>query len=137
MCFTGQLVWWRHSRLPPPSPHAVRATCVQLLPLVEMYCKWELEEDCTDLRSLLHRFDSESELESHELGRSLLSMIRDEDIGHDILPHREHIVAAANPFDGIRERLAAAALAIHNLQPQVHLYSNFFLICKLSYMFGF
>ena len=121
-------MWRRHSRLPPPSPHAIRDTCVQLLPLVEMYCKWELEEDCTDLRSLLHRFDYESELESHELGRTLLSMIRDEDTGHDIRPHREHIVAAANPFDGIRERFAAAASAICNLQPQVHLHSKSSLI---------
>jgi hypothetical protein len=114
-------VWRRHTRLPLPSHQVVRATCVQILPLVEMYCKWELEDDCTDLRSLLHRFDSESDLESHDLGRSLLHMIRDEDIDLDILPHREQFDRASNPFDGIRERLAAAASAIHNLQPQVHL----------------
>jgi hypothetical protein len=137
MCSTGQLVWRRHFRGPPPSRQVVRATCVQLLPLVEMYCKWELEEDCTNLRSLLHRFDSESELESHELGRSLLSMIRDEDNGHDTLPHREPIVPTANPFDVIRQRLAAAALAIHELQPQVQLCSKFSLICELPYMFVF
>jgi hypothetical protein len=59
---------------------------MQLLPLVEMYCRWELEEDCSDLNALMRRFDSESVLETHELGRSLLLMLRDEDDGLRVLP---------------------------------------------------
>lgn len=47
---TGQLVWRRHRGPNPPSHHALRGTCVQLLPLLEMYCKWELQEDCSNLR---------------------------------------------------------------------------------------
>ena len=74
---TGQMVWRRHTHLPLPPRQVIRNTCVQLLPLVEMYLKWELEnctkeEDCTNLRALMLRFDSETELESNELGRSLL-----------------------------------------------------------------
>ena len=77
--YSGQLVWRRHTCLPPPSHHALRTTCMHILPLVEMYCRWELQEDCSDLGALMVRFDSESELESNALGRSLLRMIRDDD----------------------------------------------------------
>ena len=94
---------------------------MQLLPLVEMYCKWELQEDCTNLRALMLRFDSESELESHELGRSLLSMIRDEVDCHDHFPLRATLPPQSSPFDLVRERLAAAGLAIRNLHVQVQL----------------
>ena len=116
----GQLVWRRHTQFPPPSHHAVRTTCMQLLPLVEMFCKWELLEDCSDLGALMHRFDSETELESHELGRSLLYMIRNDDAA---LPHgfrHEPTLVPGNPFSVLRERLAAVDLAIHCLHPQVH-----------------
>ena len=92
---------------------------MQLLPLVEMYCKWELEEDCSDLRALMFRFDSEEELNSHELGRTLLFMLRDDDVGHDIFPHRDRNIHRSDPFEDIRERLQAADLAIHGLQSQV------------------
>ena len=92
---------------------------MQLLPLVEMYCKWELEEDCTSLRALMLRFDSESELECHELGRSLLFMVRDDDVGAESLPQRAPILPTANPFDVVRERLAAADMAIQALNLQV------------------
>ena len=87
-CFfpAGQLVWRRHSAHTNPSGRAIRTTCMQLLPLVEMYCKWELEEDCSNLRELMLRFDSEAELETHELGRSLLHMLRDDDIGLRVPP---------------------------------------------------
>ena len=111
----------RHRHTPPPSHHAIRTTCMQLLPLVEMYCKWELEEDCTNLRALILRFDSESELESHDLGRSLLSMIWDENIGHDNLPLPAPLPPHPSPFDLVRERLAAAGLAIRALHEEVHL----------------
>ena len=114
-------MWQRHAHLPPPSHHAIRTTCMQLLPLLEMYCKWELEEDCTNLRALMLRFDSESELESHELGRSLLAMLRDEDIGHNNLPLPASLPPMPSPFDLVRERLAAANLAIRTLRAQVHL----------------
>ena len=94
---------------------------MQLLPLVEMYCKWVLEEDCTDLRALMLRFDSEQDLESHELGRSLLCMLRDDDIGLHMLQSRMPVQDMRNPFDLLRERLAAAAVAIRDLHGQVHI----------------
>lgn len=114
------LVWRRYGQLPSPSHHAIRTTCMQLLPLVEMYCKWVLEEDCNSLRALMCRFDSEIELESHELGRSLLFMIRDDDVGLHFEPLRSVTCEAASPFHELRERLSAASIAIHDLQPQVH-----------------
>jgi hypothetical protein len=117
---TGRLVRQRHTHLPHPSHHAIRSTCMQLLPLIEMYCKWELEEDCTNLHALMLRFDSESELQSHDLGRSLLSMVREEDAGLDILPLRATLPPQPSPFDLVRDRLAAAALAIRTLRTQVH-----------------
>ena len=117
----GCLVWRRHSGLPLPSHHALRDTCTQLLPLVEMYCKWELEEDCSNLQSLMLRFDSERELQSHELGRSLLFMIRDEDMGFETMARSNAVIAPTNPFDAVRERLAAADFAIRDLHAQVNL----------------
>lgn len=92
---------------------------MQLLPLVEMFCKWELQEDCTDLWALMIRFDSEVALESHELGRSLLFMVRDDANGLDILPGNIPRVVTSNPFDVVRERLAAAGHAIRSLHQQV------------------
>lgn len=94
---------------------------MQLLPLVEMFCKWELDEDCTDLWALMVRFDSEVELESHELGRPLLFMVRDNADGLDILPRSVPLVATANPFNVVRERLSAAGHAIRGLRQQVQL----------------
>ena len=93
---------------------------MRLLPLVEMYCKWELEEDCTDLRSLMHRFDSELELESHDLGRYLLNMLQDDDIGFPSIGIQVPLVARPDPFEAVRERLAQAASAIQELHAQVH-----------------
>lgn len=116
---SGELVWRRHKGLPRPSRRELRTTCVHLLPLVEMFCKWELLEDCSDLASLMHRFDSETELESNELGRSLLFMIRNDDIGFHALPQRLSLDSPVNPFEAVRERLAAAELAIRDLRPQV------------------
>ena len=110
----------RHTHLPHPSHHAIRTTCMQILPLIEMYCKWELQEDCTNLHALMLRFDSESELQSHDLGRSLLSMVREEDVGLDNLPLRATLPPQPSPFDLVRERLAAAGSAIQTLRTQVH-----------------
>lgn len=121
----GQLVWRRFDSARIPSRHSVRAACVQLLPLVEMFCKWELQEDCTNLWELLRRFDSEAELQSHELGRSMLRMVRDDDDGlHELLP-RPLSTPAANPFDAIRTSLAAVDTAFQGLQPQVHVGLDF------------
>lgn len=92
---------------------------MQLLPLVEMYCRWELQEDCSDLEALMHRYDSKTLLETHELGRYLLLMLRSDDAGFDCLPRRVDNVAHANPFDVVKERLAAAAMAIEDLHMQV------------------
>ena len=116
---TSQLVWRRHLDLPFPSHHDIRTTCMQLLPLVEMYCKYELLEDCTSLWRLMVCFDSELELESHELGRSLLFMVRDEATTHDILPQIIPLVLTASPFDIVRERLAATWFAIRSIHHQV------------------
>lgn len=80
---------WRH--LDPaclPSHRAVCATCAQLLPLIEMYCKWELQEDYSNLWELMLRFDSEADLATHDLGRSLLLMLHDDDAGMQIVPPR-------------------------------------------------
>ena len=67
------------------------------------------------------RFDSEDELESHELGRSLLCMVRDEDAGFVGFPVHAQAVQRANPFDDIRHRLAAVDVAMQGLHAQVHL----------------
>lgn len=124
---TGQLVWRRYAALLLPSHHAIRSTCIQILPLVKMFCKWELEEDCSDLRALMRRFDSESDLESHELGRSLLCMLHDDDMGMHSFPPAVAIASPANPFDLVRERLAATNMAIRGLQHQVGKPTTFFL----------
>lgn len=111
----------RHLARGPAATHrGIRDTCMQLLPIVEMYCKWVLQEDCANLRALMVRFDDERELESHELGQSLLSMIRDNDEGLNSLPRCVHIDAPTNPFDAIRAGLAAVDLAFRGLHPQVH-----------------
>ena len=124
---------WQHQvHPPPPSQHAMRNTCMQLLPLVEMFCKWELQEDCSDLVSLMHRFDSQHQLESHELGRSLLAMLGDEDGRFESPPQHIPITAMPNPFDIVRERLAAAALAIRDLQVQACLLPNSFTVYEFS-----
>ena len=117
--FAGELVWRRHVGLPLPSSRVIRTTCMELLPLVEMYCRWELKEDCSDLRALMLRFDSEWELETHELGRSLLYMLRNDDLGLDSMPRQVHLETRVNPFDDIRERLAASAIAIREMHDQV------------------
>ena len=93
---------------------------MKLLPLVERYCKWELQEDCTNLRDFMLRFDSEEELESHALGRSLLFMVRDDEGGLDGLPRSERVAAPTDPFRVVRERLAAVDSAIQGLQQHVH-----------------
>ena len=118
-CSAGELVWRRHVGLPLPSSRAIRTMCMELLPLVEMYCRWELEEDCSDLRALMVRYDSELELETHELGRSLLFMLRNDDVGLDTLPIHVPLEALANPFEHIRQRLATSAAAIRDVHNQV------------------
>lgn len=117
----GELVWRRHERTSNPSRHALRATCMELLPLVKMYCRWELQDDCSNLRELMVRFDLEAELETHELGRSLLLLLRDDDAGMDIYTQRMHFDAPPNPFNSIRSRLAEIDTAFRALKPQVRL----------------
>ena len=120
LCFsTGQLVWRRHANSPLPSHHMLRTTCMQILPLVEMFCRWELQEDCGNLRALMHRFDSESELQSTELGRSLLCMLEDDDVGFGGFDRQPEHVVRDDPFAGIRDKLAAVGTAIQTLQHQV------------------
>ena len=65
------------------------------------------------------RFDDELELETHELGRSLLFMLRSDEA--DLYRAQSPVsrITHDNPFDAVRERLAAATSAIRNLQDQV------------------
>jgi hypothetical protein len=100
--------------------------CMQILPLVEMFCWWELEEDCSDLRALMGRFDSESDLESHELGRSLLCMLRYDDTGMHRVTLAAAIESTTNLFGLVRQRLAAAGVSIRGLQHQVGMPVPFF-----------
>ena len=119
----GELVWRKHAAGTSPSPHAVRATCMQLLSLVEMYCRWELQEDCSNLEGFILRFVSESELESHDLRRALLFMVRNIEEGlHASTPYIQHEAAedlVADPFEVLQGRLAAVDAAIQTLQTQV------------------
>lgn len=119
----GQLVCRRHVRLAPPSRRAIHDSCTQLLPLIEMYCKWVLQEDCSDLHSLMLRFESEAKLQTHEPGRSLLMMLRDDEPPLQGLPRQTAVDTPANLFDVFRNRLAAADLAIRELHSQVHILS--------------
>ena len=84
------------------------------------------------------RFDSEVELESHDLGRSLLFMVRDDSHGMNMLPARVPLVPTGNPFDVLRDRLSAASHAIQAMHEQVPLhpslcttYVDFHLECGL------
>ena len=99
---------------------------MQLLPLVEMYCRWDLQEDCSDLQALVQRFDSVSDLESHDLGRSLLRMVRDEEDGLLAYSERRHVEPSpqlgTDPFGAVRARLASVDLAFQGLQAQVHIF---------------
>ena len=132
----GQLVWRRLVRSPSPSPHSIRTACMQLLPLVEMYCRWELQEDCNNLQALMERFDSVSELESHDLGRSLLCMVRDEEDGLLACSERRHVEPSPNlstdPFGAVRARLAAVDLAFQGLQAQVHIFVGYTQKCAVG-----
>ena len=116
-------MWRRHVDNTSPSPHAIRVTCMQLLPLVEMYCRWQLQEDTSNLEALMRRFDSEAELQSHDLGRALLHMVRDDAEGLPVsrsgVQHEEPHVEVADPFHAVREQLAAVGSAFRNLHPQV------------------
>lgn len=123
--FTGRLVWRRLPELPAPSHHAIRSTCMQLLPLVEMFCKWELQEDCSNLKAVVRRFYSEEELGSHELGRALLCIVNDDDDGLDSIPRLDRIIPPSNPFDVVWERLAAMDFAIGGLHPHIHAEPHF------------
>lgn len=136
VCFvfaTGQIVFRRHAELPAPSRQSIRATCAQLLPLVEMYCRYELEEDCGDLQALMLRFDCETELESHALGRSLLFLVRDvqSDAGLRRVPSPTIFSAPPNPFDAVRARLATIDAAIRGLHTQVPSIVGFYPACTL------
>ena len=128
-------MWRRLHQCPSPSPHSVRTTCMQLLPLVEMYCRWELQEDCSNLQALLERFDSVAELESHDLGRSLLFMVRDDDDGFRSYSERRHAKPAhptnVDAFAAVRQRLAAVDLAFQGLQAQVHIVVGYVEGCAL------
>lgn len=135
LCCAGRLLWRRLPRLPAPSHHVIRTACIQLLPAVETFCKVELHEDCGNLRALMLRFEDEQELQSSELGRSLLLMIGDEDDGLNNLSRRIHIDAPQNPFAAIRARIAAVDIAFRGLRPQVQVVSRFYAACSLREIF--
>lgn len=69
----------------------------------------------------MHRFDSETDLETHALGRSLLFMVRDDALDNEILPQCIPLAPPVNPFDVFRDRLSAAAMAIQGIHHQVYL----------------
>lgn len=119
-------MWRRHGLLVSPSHNAIHTATTQVLPLVEMFCRWELGEDCSDLRALMLRFDSEVELGSHELGRSLLCMLQDDNVDFDNVPRQTYTPLRVNPFAGVTERLVAAGVAIRDLHAQVHTHTETF-----------
>ena len=90
-------MWRRFNLACNPSHHALRATCMQLFSLVEMYYKWELQEDCTNLWELMLCFDSEAGLETHELGRSMLLMLRDNEVRLQVLPPPNAVDCTSQP----------------------------------------
>lgn len=91
---------------------------MEILPVVEIHCRYELQEECSNLQALMHRFDHERELQSHELGRSLLFMIRDDEAGLESLYRRSQPAAPQNPFDAVRAGLAAVGATFVGLRPQ-------------------
>ena len=124
--------------IPFALPPCVCATCMQLHPLIEMYCRWELEVDCTNFEALMVRFNYMAELESNKLGRSLLFMVRDDEDGLHMYAQHDHRDAPpfpiANPFDVVRERLAAVDLAFYGLHPHVHVVLGFIKKCTIVRM---
>jgi hypothetical protein len=58
-------------------------------------------------------------------------MIRDDDIGLDILSRRSHSSAPLNPFDAVRARIAAVDLALVGLRPVVQVAPALCVSCKL------
>jgi len=84
-----------------------------------------LQDDCSNLRQLMLRFDSKVALQTHELGHSLLLMVRDDDVGLQNLPPRQFAVSFVNPFDAIRARLAEVDHAFASLHAQVQLDVDF------------
>ena len=83
----------------------------------------------------MHRFDSQHELESHALGRSLLAMLADEGGCFETAPEQAPIAARPSPFDSVRERLAEAASAIRHLQVQAHLFECPVSVCEFPAFF--
>ena len=63
------------------------------------------------------RFDSESELRSHELGRSLLCMIQNDNTDFDGVHGLVESAVQANPFTELTARLSAAKVTLRGLQP--------------------
>lgn len=51
----------------------------------------------------------------------LLLMLRDDDIGLQILLQHQNLTALVNPFYTVKSRLAAADLALRGLHAQLHL----------------
>lgn len=60
-------------------------------------------------------------MESHDLGRSLLAMVRDDDDEFQGLPRLDSSIPSTNPFEAVRERLEAVQLAIRYLYVEVQL----------------
>ena len=80
----------------------------------------------------MHRFDSQHQLESHVLGRSLLAMLADEGGCFKNAPQEAAITARPSPFDSVIERLAMAASAIRHLQVQAYLHECSIPVCGFS-----
>ena len=63
-------------------------------------------------------------------------MVRDDEVGDESLPRLDNVAAPFDPFQAVRERLAAAASAIDGLQQHVHPSLHLSCTCKLSVGFG-
>ena len=115
-------MWQRHCGLPFPS--TTRKQWPNSQNMSESRCQTRYPTRALELK-----------LEAHGLGRSLLFMLRDDDMGFNSLPQRVRPESQPNPFDVVRERLAAVGSAIWDLHPQVHLLSDYSSSCKLDKKF--
>ena len=101
-----QIVWHHDERLLNARHQSIYATCLHVLPLVEMFCNWEFQEDCSDLKAVMLRYDSESELglmcSDNRFCPCFGMMTEASNTNLETLTSHEVI----DPFREIRERLA-------------------------------
>ena len=88
------------------------------------------------MQALMERFASISELKTHDLGRSLLRMVRDEENGLLSFSERRHAEPSpsrrTDPFGAVRARLASVDLAFQGLLAQVLIVIGFSKKCAVG-----